>query len=255
MDQKKIGAFIAQCRKEKSLTQIQLAELLDITNQAVSKWENGRGMPDVSLLQPLCDALGISLNELFSGEHISAEEYKGKAEENISKLYKEKQIANLKPIKYLFSICSNVTLLVAVIELAVGFIGNFFNPTILEVMLLNASVWIILFLISVGKLTYDKKKLKKMKYLGVCIDTEIKDIIPAVWIRVGNYTSCRVVCGFMYEGKEYKAVSNYYVLTPFQRKPANKKSSVFLKKISKIRFDILCITFKPPKMPALKGVI
>ena len=69
----------------------------------------------MSLLQPLCDALGISLNELFSGEHISAEEYKGKAEENISKLYKEKQIANLKPIKYLFSICSNVTLLVAVI--------------------------------------------------------------------------------------------------------------------------------------------
>lgn len=65
MDQKKIGAFIAQCRKEKSLTQIQLAELLDITNQAVSKWENGRGMPDMSLLQPLCDALGISLNELF----------------------------------------------------------------------------------------------------------------------------------------------------------------------------------------------
>ena len=60
MDQKKIGAFIAQCRKEKSLTQIQLAELLDITNQAVSKWENGRGMPDVSLLQPLCDALGIT---------------------------------------------------------------------------------------------------------------------------------------------------------------------------------------------------
>ncbi len=50
-------------------------------------------MPDVSLLQPLCDVLGISLNELFSGEHISAEEYKGKAEENISKLFKEKQIA------------------------------------------------------------------------------------------------------------------------------------------------------------------
>lgn len=218
MDQKKIGAFIAQCRKEKSLTQIQLAELLDITNQAVSKWENGRGMPDVSLLQPLCDALGISLNELFSGEHISAEEYKGKAEENISKLYKEKQIANLKPIKYLFSTCSNVTLLVAVIELAVGFIGNFFDPIILKVMLLNASVWIMLFLISVGKLTYDKKKLKNLKHSGTCIDSEIKDIIPASWIRVGNYICCRIVCGFIYEGKEYKAVSNYYVLTPFQRK-------------------------------------
>lgn len=237
MDQKKIGAFIAQCRKEKSLTQIQLAELLDITNQAVSKWENGRGMPDVSLLQPLCDALGISLNELFSGEHISAEEYKGKAEENISKLYKEKQIANLKPIKYLFSICSNVTLLVAVIELAVGFIGNFFNPTILEVMLLNASVWIILFLISVGKLTYDKKKLKNLKHSGTCIDSEIKDIIPASWIRVGNYISCRIVCGFIYEDKEYKAVSNYYVLTPFQRKE-DLYANVFIEQNNPIKYSI-----------------
>lgn len=237
MDQKKIGAFIAQCRKEKSLTQIQLAELLDITNQAVSKWENGRGMPDVSLLQPLCDALGISLNELFSGEHISAEEYKGKAEENISKLYKEKQIANLKPIKYLFSTCSNVTLLVAVIELAVGFIGNFFNPTILKVMLLNASVWIMLFLISVGKLTYDKKKLKNLKHSGFCIDSEIKDIIPASWITVGNYICCRIVCGFIYEGKEYKAVSNYYVLTPFHRKE-DLYANVFIEQNNPIAFLI-----------------
>ena len=237
MDQKKIGAFIAQCRKEKSLTQIQLAELLDITNQVVSKWENGRGMPDVSLLQPLCDALGISLNELFSGEHISAEEYKGKAEENISKLYKEKQIANLKPIKYLFSTCSNVTLLVAVIELAVGFIGNFFNPTILKVMLLNASVWIMLFLISVGKLTYDKKKLKNLKHSGTCIDSEIKDIIPASWITVGNYICCRIVCGFIYEGKEYKAVSNYYVLTPFQRKE-DLYANVFIEQNNPTKYSI-----------------
>lgn len=218
MDQKKIGAFIAQCRKEKKLTQMQLAELLDITNQAVSKWENGKGMPDVSLLQPLCTALGISLNELFSGERISAEEYKGKAEENISNLFKEKQLANLKPVKYLFYICVNVTLLVAVVELVIGLVGSFYSSTILKPMLINASVWLVLFFVSMSKLAYDKKKLKKMKYLGVCIDTEIKDIIPAVWIRVGNYTSCRVVCGFMYEGKEYKAVSNYYVLTPFQRK-------------------------------------
>ena len=93
----------------------------------------------MSLLQPLCDALGISLNELFSGEHISAEEYKGKAEENISKLFKEKQLANYKPVKYVFSICANATLFVAVTELAVGLIGNFFNSTILEVMLINVS--------------------------------------------------------------------------------------------------------------------
>lgn len=173
MDQKKIGAFIAQCRKEKNLTQMQLAELLEITNQAVSKWENGRGMPDVSLLQPLCNVLDISLNELFSGEHISAEEYKGKAEENISKLFKEKQIANLRPVKYLFSICANSTLLVAVIELTVGLIGNFFNSTILKPMLINASVWLILFLLSMSKLLYDKRRLKKLKHSGICMDSEM----------------------------------------------------------------------------------
>lgn len=218
MDQKRIGAFIAQCRKEKNLTQMQLAELLGITNQAVSKWENGRGMPDVSLLQPLCEVLGISLNELFSGEHISAEEYKGKAEENISRLFKEKQIANLKPVKYLFSICANVTLLVAVIELVVGLVGNFFSSTILKPMLINVSVWLILFLASISKLVYDKKKLKNLKHSGACMDSEIADMIPAAWIRVGNYTSCRIICRFIYEGQEYRAISNYYVLTPFKRK-------------------------------------
>ena len=65
------GKRMKALRESKNLTQMQLAELLDITNQAVSKWENGKGMPDVSLLQPLCTALGISLNELFSGERIS----------------------------------------------------------------------------------------------------------------------------------------------------------------------------------------
>lgn len=147
-------------QERKNLTQIQLAERLEITNQAVSKWENGRGMPDVLLLQPLCDVLGISLNELFSGEHISAEEYKGKAEENISNLFKEKQIANLKPVKYLFSICANVALLVAVIESAVGFVGNIFHSTIWNPMLINVSVWLLLFLVSTGKLVYDQKNCK-----------------------------------------------------------------------------------------------
>lgn len=237
MDQKRIGAFIAQCRKEKNLTQMQIAELLGITNQAVSKWENGRGMPDVSLLQPLCDVLGISLNELFSGEHISAEEYKGKAEENISKLFKEKQIADLKPVKYLFSTCANAALLVAMIELAVGLVGNVFNPTILKPMLINVSVWLILFLASMSKLAYDRKKLKDLKHSGVCVDSEIEDMMPAAWIRVSNYTSCRIVCRFIYDGKEYKAVSNYYVLTPFKRKE-DLYANVYIDKDNPARYSV-----------------
>ena len=237
MDQKKIGAFIAQCRKEKNLTQMQLAELLEITNQAVSKWENGRGMPDMTLLQPLCDVLGISLNELFSGEHISAEEYKGKAEENISKLFKEKQIANLKPVKYLFSTCANVALFVAVTELAVGLVGYFFNSTMLKVMLINASVWLIFFLASMSKLVYDKKKLKNLKHSGTCMDSEIEDMILAAWIRVANYTTCRIVCRFIYEGNEYKAVSNYYVLSPLKRKE-DLYANVYISKDNPAKYSV-----------------
>ncbi len=194
-------------------------------------------MPDVSLLQPLCDALGISLNELFSGEHISAEEYRGKAEENISRLFKEKQIANLKPVKYLFSICANATLFVAVIELAVGLVGNLFNSTILKPMLINVSVWLILFLASMSKLVYDRKKLKGLKDSGACIDSEIEDMIPAAWIRVGNYTSCRIVCRFLYEDKEYKAVSNYYVLTPFMRKE-DLYANVYIDKDNPAKYSV-----------------
>ena len=68
MDQLKIGKFIAECRKQKSLTQMQLAESLGITDKAVSKWERGIAMPDSSIMLELCNILGISVNELLSGE-------------------------------------------------------------------------------------------------------------------------------------------------------------------------------------------
>lgn len=68
MDQQKIGAFIKEMRKELGLTQSQLAEKLNISNKAISKWETGGGMPDVSLITPLCEALNITSEELFAGE-------------------------------------------------------------------------------------------------------------------------------------------------------------------------------------------
>ena len=98
MNQEKIGKFIANLRKEKNMTQQELAKKLGVTDRAISKWENGRGLPDYSLLQDLCDTLSISINELFSGEKISKEDYKTKAEENMSKLindnYSEKKKIN-----------------------------------------------------------------------------------------------------------------------------------------------------------------
>lgn len=81
MDQIKIGNFISMCRKKKGMTQSKLAENLGITDKAVSKWKTGKSMPDISLLMPLCNLLGITLNELLSGEYISEENLKEKSNE------------------------------------------------------------------------------------------------------------------------------------------------------------------------------
>ena len=79
MDQMKIGRFIAVRRKDNGWTQNQLAEKLGVTDKAVSKWENGKSMPDISLFLPLCELLQITLNELLSGEFISDENLKTKS--------------------------------------------------------------------------------------------------------------------------------------------------------------------------------
>ncbi len=83
MNQEKIGKFILELRKEKNMTQQELADKIGVTDRAISKWENGRGMPDLSLMRPLCEELGISINELISGERLNKKEYQEKSEENI----------------------------------------------------------------------------------------------------------------------------------------------------------------------------
>ncbi len=83
MNQVMIGKFIAKCRKEKELTQAQLAERLGITDRAVSKWETGKSMPDASVMLELCEILGITVNELLSGEKVDENNYGEKADENL----------------------------------------------------------------------------------------------------------------------------------------------------------------------------
>ncbi len=83
MNQERIGKFIQECRKAKKTTQAELAEKLGVTDRSVSNWENGKNMPDLSLFKPLCNILGITINELISGEKLSKEEYQEKFEENI----------------------------------------------------------------------------------------------------------------------------------------------------------------------------
>ncbi len=93
MNQAAIGTFISACRKDKELTQLQLAEKLNITNRAVSKWETGKSMPDPSIMLDLCAELGITVNELLSGERIPMENYQKKAEENLMELQTKKDNA------------------------------------------------------------------------------------------------------------------------------------------------------------------
>jgi len=91
MDQIKIGKFIAECRKKNNLTQMQLAEKLNITDRAISKWENGKAMPDSGIMLDLCKELKISVNELLSGEMIEMNNYNEKIEQNIIDMIKQKE--------------------------------------------------------------------------------------------------------------------------------------------------------------------
>ena len=98
MDQIKIGRFIADERKRKGYTQKQLSEKLGISDKTISKWERGNGFPEVSLLLPLCDELEITVNELLSGERVSEEDYRKKAEVNMVNLVREAQESKKKII-------------------------------------------------------------------------------------------------------------------------------------------------------------
>lgn len=96
MNQEKIGKFIAECRKQKNMTQQELAEKLNVSDRTVGNWENGRNMPDLSLFKPLCNELNISLNDLMSGEKVKEREYQEKLEENTINIidYTNKKIEN-----------------------------------------------------------------------------------------------------------------------------------------------------------------
>ena len=91
MDQIKIGKFITECRKKKNLTQVQLAENLNITDRAISKWETGKSMPDFDIMLKLCEILEISVNELLCGEMINMEQKDEQLNELIFQMAKNEE--------------------------------------------------------------------------------------------------------------------------------------------------------------------
>ena len=115
MDQEKIGQFIACLRREMGLTQRELAEKLCVSDKTISKWECGKGLPEVSLMLPLCEVLGITVNELLSGERLESEDYKARAEENMTALLRErtenKRKLLLEFVVILITMLSSVTII------------------------------------------------------------------------------------------------------------------------------------------------
>ena len=100
MDQEKIGKFIAICRKEQNLTQEQLAEKLGVSSKSISRWENGRTLPDYSIIKDLCKTLNISINELFSGEKIESKNFKEIADNNLLNALENSSFTLKEKIKY-----------------------------------------------------------------------------------------------------------------------------------------------------------
>lgn len=116
MDQIKIGKFIAKTRKEKNLTQRELATRLNVTDRAISKWENGRGLPNLSLLESLCRELGISINELLKGEYIRQDNIDKIINENIFDVLSSREREIKKRRLFVAAICVLVCILIVLMS-------------------------------------------------------------------------------------------------------------------------------------------
>ena len=121
MDQIKIGRFIATRRKEVGLTQLELAEKLNISDRAISKWETGKSLPDASIMIELCEILGIGINELFYGEMINMNENDKKYDEIILAMKKEQEDST----KRLLSMEIVIGVLISIVFFALIFIASF----------------------------------------------------------------------------------------------------------------------------------
>lgn len=156
MNQEKIGNFIAETRKEKKLTQTQLAEKLGVSVNAVSKWERGLNIPDVSLFKDLCDELGFNVNELLSGEKIDNGKYINLAEENL--LILTKQIEKRKKIlRSIQRVLLSLTLILFVLSVVLNSMGdNWGKSNILHLTYILMSVNFCIAVI-ISFLNFDKR--------------------------------------------------------------------------------------------------
>lgn len=139
MNQEKIGKFISECRKNKKLTQEQLADKLGISDRAISKWERGLNLPDASLMIELCNILEINVNELLTGEIIEKDIYMEKAEENLVKMKELEEKNNKKLLRIEIFIC----LICAIPFISLVFVAEYMNIDFIPLIILISILGII----------------------------------------------------------------------------------------------------------------
>ena len=140
MDLQIIGKFIKEQRKAKGLTQLQLAEKLNVSEKTISKWECGNGFPDTSLMLPLCKELDISANELLSGKRLTTNEYKQLAEDNLIKLTSEQE----RSYKFLLTVETVLGYMASITFMILIFVASFIDMT----------TWLRIVLIAIGLIQF-----------------------------------------------------------------------------------------------------
>lgn len=187
MDQIKIGKFIQKQRKEMNITQMKLAEKLNITDRAISKWENGRGMPDSSIMLELCKELKITVNELLSGEKINMKEYSKKAEENLIEMRKKEEQQNKKLMfyEYVIGFLSSISFLILV------FVASYFiNNKIISITMIIISFIILLIGVSIALKIETEAGYYKCNNCGHKYVPKYRSVYFAMHIGTTRYLKC-----------------------------------------------------------------
>ena len=156
MDQIKTGNYIAGLRKEKNMTQRELAERINVSDKTISKWETGKSMPDLDCIGVLCETLGVSVNEIISGESLSADDYSRKAEETIMTLMEENE--KNKKGNMAMTIVGIVMLIIAIIMLFFG--GGSMGMAISPALLIDLPSLILITVIMTGLILLSGKRDK-----------------------------------------------------------------------------------------------
>ncbi len=173
VDSKQMGQFICTCRKEKKLTQKQLGELLDVTEKAVSKWETGRSIPDIGIIESLCEALEIDISELLSGKRIDEKDYKDETKKLLIMSFTERQLFRAQAGLYVMQ-------MIALLLMWLPIINNQTDALLPPVTPINLFCWcacIALFVL----IRYTDKKLpeKSVRMLPI-INNQTDALLPPV---------------------------------------------------------------------------